>query len=76
MATKVHMMKFLQETRGYDLVTNRHPFPRTNGMFFTQLRAHIAETTLPARRKIAISVNPADTSNQTRAVKIVQLAGR
>ena len=75
MATKVHLMKFLQEARGYDLVTNRHPLPKPNGMFFSQLRAHIAETTLPMRRRIVISVNPADISNQVCAVRIVQVAG-
>lgn len=75
MATKIHLMKFLQEVRGYDLVTNRRPPPRLNGMFVSQLRAHLAETTLPPRRKLAITVSPEDISNQERAVRIVRLAG-
>jgi hypothetical protein len=68
-------MKFLQEVRGYDLVTNRFPAPKVNGMYVSQLRSHIAETTLPPRRKLAISVTPADASNQSRMVRIVQVAG-
>jgi hypothetical protein len=75
-ANKIHLMKFLQEMRGYDLVANRQPMPKPNGMYLTQLRSHIAETTLPPRRKLAISVTPGDASNQLRAVRIVQVAVR
>jgi hypothetical protein len=75
MATKIHLMKFMQEVRGYDLVTNRYPVPKTNGMYLTQLRSHIAETTLPPRRKLAISVTPGDASNQRRVVRIVRVGG-
>jgi len=75
MANKIHLMKFLQEVRGYDLVTNRYPAPKVNGMYLTQLRSHIAEVTLPPRRKLAISVTPGDASNQSCAVRIVRVAG-
>lgn len=69
-------MKFMQEMRGYNLVTNRYPAPKVNGMYLTQLRSHIAETTLPPRRKLAISITPGDASNQLRVVRIVRVGGR
>ena len=76
MASKVHLMKFLQEVRGYDLVTNRRPPPRFSGMFSLQMRSRMAETGAPARRKLAISVHPADVSNTPSPVKILQVAVR
>jgi len=69
-------MKFLQEVRGYDLVTNRRPPPRLGSTFSLQMRSRMAEANLPARRKLAISVHPADVSNTPKPVKILQIQAR
>jgi hypothetical protein len=76
MASKVHLMKFLQEVRGYDLVTNRRPPPRLGATFSLHMRSRTAEANLPVRRKLAISVHPADVSNTPEPVKIVQIQVR
>lgn len=72
MATKVKLMKFLQEIEGYDAVTNRRPPPRPGGLYLMELRAHTAD--LPtSRRKLAVAVAPDDASNTPRPVKITRL---
>jgi hypothetical protein len=76
MASKVQLMKFLQEARGYDLVTNRRPPPKLGAAFSLHMRSRMAETGAPARRKLAISVHPADISNTPRPVKILQISAR
>jgi hypothetical protein len=75
MASKVNLMKFFQEVRGYDLVTNRRPPPRLNGACL-QSHARGTESRLPARRKLAVTVHPADVSNTPKPVKILQVAAR
>ncbi len=65
-------MKFLQEVRGYDLVNNRRPPSRLGGMFSLQMRSRAAESNLPARRKLAISMHPADVSNTPSPVRILR----
>ncbi len=72
MASKVHLMKFLQEVRGYDLVTNRRPPARLGGIYLSQLRAHLGDAHPPSKRKLTISVNPQDISNTPAPVRIVQ----
>lgn len=74
MASKVHLMKFLQEVRGYDLVTNRRPAPSLSGLYLSQMRAHLNGTHAPARRKLSITVSPQDSSDTPSPVKIVQNA--
>ena len=55
MATKIRIMKMLQEIRGFAQITNRRPSPKSPGLFLVQLRAHVARTTFP-RRKLIIPV--------------------
>ncbi len=74
MASKVHLMKFLQEVRGYDLVTNRRPPARLGGIYLSQLRSHLGDAHPPSKRKLTISVNPQDISNTPAPVRIVQAA--
>lgn len=68
-------MRFLQEVRGYDLVTNRQPSSRLGSIYQMQLRSHMGETSHPLRRRLSISVNAADISNSPHPVKI-QVAAR
>lgn len=39
MATKAALMKMLQESRGYEEITNRRPTPRPIVLYLMQLRA-------------------------------------
>ncbi len=57
MATKMKIMKLLQEIRGFAEITNRRPQPRSPGLFIVQLRSHMLQTTGPRRkRNIAIDM--------------------
>lgn len=76
MASKVHLMKFLQETRGYDLVNNRRPTSRLGELFSLQMRSRAADTHHVARRKLAISIHPADVSNTPSPVRILHVESR
>ena len=72
MATKIKLMKFLQESAGYDAVTNRRPPPRFGGLYLMELRSHAGEPSA-SRRKLAVAVVPDDASNTARPVKITRL---
>ena len=42
MATKAMLLKLLQESRGYEQITNRRPTPRPIVLYLMQLRARAA----------------------------------
>jgi len=48
MATKVRLMKLLQEIRGYAQISQRRQQPKPPGLFLLQLRSHLNQ---PARRR-------------------------
>lgn len=50
MATKIKVLKMLQEVRGYAQITNRRPAPRPPMIYLMQLRAHPAPADLPKHR--------------------------
>ena len=58
MAKKVILMKFLQEIRGYALVTNRRPAPRPPAIFLMQLRKHRAQAR-PSNRPQPVAITAA-----------------
>jgi hypothetical protein len=70
MATKIQIMKFLQEVRGYQLVTDRQPSSRRTGLHLLESRASVAREHLLARRKLPISTCPGDVSNTASPVTI------
>lgn len=70
MASKVHLMKFLQEVRGYSLVTCRRPVSQLSGVYLMQLRSHLSETTTPSRRRLPVKVHPQDLSETPSPVTI------
>src|SRR5215475_14943232 len=72
MATKVRIMKLLQEIRGLAEITNRRPQPRKPGLFLIQLRSHVTHTT-GARRKQIIAVDMLDRPDIPHPVKIIHL---
>lgn len=67
------MMKFLQERRGYQLVTQRQPRARLTGLHLLESRAAMAREHLPARRKLPISTCPSDDANTPSPVTIVRV---
>lgn len=50
MATKIKVLKMLQEVKGYAQITNRRPAPRPPLLYLMQLRAHPAPAGLPKHR--------------------------
>lgn len=50
MATKAMLMKLLQESRGYEQITNRRPIPRPVVLYLMQLRAQNAHARGVKRR--------------------------
>jgi hypothetical protein len=72
MATKVRIMKMLQEIRGLAEITHRRPQPRKPGLFLIQLRSHVSHTTAP-RRKQTIAVNMLEQPDIPHPVKITHL---
>lgn len=69
MATRIKMMKLLQEMRGIAEFTNRHPPARTPGLFLLQLRASVAQSAVPKRR-LVISVAMKDQPDIPHPVRI------
>jgi len=69
MAAKIRMLKLLQEIRCYAEFTNRHPQPRTPGLFLTQLRASAVRATLP-RRKLSVAMDTQTLAGIPHQVKI------
>jgi len=53
MATKMKLLKMLQEVKGLAQITNRRPAPRPPMLFLMQLRANANQPSLP-RRRLAI----------------------
>ena len=68
MATKVKMLKLLQEIRGFAQISNRRPPPRSPGLFLAQMRSHIFQAA-PPRRKLSIRIDnqlPLDIPHQVK----------
>lgn len=58
MATKMKVMKLLQETSGLAEVTNRRPPSRTPGLFLVQMRARLLHSgVLKEKRTINIDMH-------------------
>jgi len=50
MATKMKLMKMLQEVKGFAQITNRKPAPRPPFLYLLQLRDQSAQVSTPRRR--------------------------
>ncbi len=50
MATKMKLLKMLQEVKGLAQITNRRPAPRPPLLYLMQLRSQEAQTYTPRRR--------------------------
>lgn len=53
MATKMKLLKMMQEVKGFAQITNRRPAPRPPLLYLMQLRNQEAQTNTP-RRRVAI----------------------
>ena len=73
MATKVRIMKMLQEIRGLADVTNRRPPPRSPALFLIQLRSHLQNTTQPRRKLIVCTEDPLEQHDVPSPVKITHV---
>jgi hypothetical protein len=72
MATKVRIMKMLQEIRGFAQITSRRPPAKVPGLFLVQLRSNAARTNL-YRKKVIITVDLKDPPDIPHPVKITHL---
>lgn len=68
MANKAMLMKMLEESRGYEQITNRRPTPRPIVLYLMQLRAQ-AHTHVPKQR-LTITTEWRDNTNVPLPVKI------
>jgi hypothetical protein len=73
MATKVKLMKFIQEVRGFTEISRRNPPARPSTLFLMQLRAHLAETS-QSKHRLSVSIDLKDSQNIPHPVKITHLS--
>jgi hypothetical protein len=69
MATKIKVLKMLQEVKGYAQITNRRPAPRPPMLYLMQLRAHPAPADLPKHR-LTIETDTKAFANGPLPIKI------
>jgi hypothetical protein len=69
MATKIKLLKLLQEMHAFAEISRRHPAPRSSPLLLLQLRSHMAETSRPKRRLI-VSVDLKDSLDMPHPVQI------
>lgn len=69
MATKIKLMKLLQEMRGLSEMRRWHRAPKPAALYLMQLRTHVAETS-NARRRLVISIDLKDTAAVPDSVTI------
>ncbi len=72
MATKVNMLKMLQQARGLAEITNRRPQSRTPGPLMLEMR-FTGSRTSPAKRKRIIRIKMQDPFDIPHPVKITHL---
>jgi hypothetical protein len=75
MATKIKLLKLLQEMRGFAEFGRRHPTPKPSSpLYLLQLRSHLAETSRARHRLvITIDLKDSETTNIPHPVKITHL---
>ena len=69
MATKMKLMRLLQEVRGHAQITNRRPAPRQTTLYLMQLRGRAAESQCPKRR-LAVTTDSNESENNPLPIKI------
>ena len=69
MATKLKLMKMVQQFQGYAQITNRRPAPRPPVLYILQMREQAAKAALPKRR-LAVQSDAKDFVPTPLAIKI------
>jgi hypothetical protein len=69
MATRINILKLMQEIHGFARITHRRPQPRPPGLFLMEIRAHGSSGALP-KRKLNIEVYAPEPSDLPHPVKI------
>jgi hypothetical protein len=69
MATKIKLMKLLQEMHAFADLGRRNPAQRSSPLFLLQLRSHMAETSR-SKRRLRVSIDLKDTLEMPHSVKI------
>jgi len=72
MATRINILKLMQEIHGFARITHRRPQPRPPGLFLMEIRAHGPSAALP-RRKLNIRIQMPELSDLPHPVKITHL---
>lgn len=72
MATKMKLMTFLQQVRGYAEITNRRPTPRPAVIYLMELRSQAVSASVPKRR-LAVQSGHNGLANIPLPVKITHL---
>lgn len=75
MATKIKLMKLLQEMRGLAELNRRHPAPRPSALYLWQLRSHMAETS-HSRRRLLVTIDLKESLDLPHPVKINHLTSQ
>jgi len=74
MATKIKMLKLLQERNGFAEL-NRKPGQKPSALFLMQLREHMFHTTQP-RRRLIIRIDPKQNPCIPSPVKILHVKSK
>ena len=69
MATKIRLMRLLQEVRGHAQITNRRHAPRQHTLYLMQLREYSTEFHSPKRR-LAVTTDSNESENNPLPIKI------
>jgi hypothetical protein len=75
MATKIKLMKLLQEMRGLAEMNRRHPAPRPTALYLLQLRSHMVETS-HSRRRLLVRMDLKESLDLPHPVKINHVTSR
>lgn len=69
MATKIKLMKLLQEMHGLAELGRRRPATKSSPLFLLQLRSHMAETSR-SKRRLIVSIDLKDSLDMPHPVRI------
>ena len=69
MASKIRIMKLLQEIRGFAEIAKRCPTPRLPGLVLMQMHSHVVHATLPKRR-LSVQMDVKDQLDISHPVRI------
>ena len=70
MATKMKLLKMMQEDKGLAQITNRRPGPRPSVLYLMQLREQMPDSPAIPKRRLVISTESADPSAVSFTIRI------